>query len=60
MSVTFIFRYIWYVSTPSGLEGGGNENKIKILQSLGSLLSSSSEMKEEFHTLGGVEIILKY
>jgi dihydroxyacid dehydratase/phosphogluconate dehydratase len=42
------------------LEKSGNEDKIKILQSLGHILSSSSEMKDEFHRLGGVPIILKY
>ncbi|XP_021926856.1 telomere repeats-binding bouquet formation protein 1-like isoform X2 [Zootermopsis nevadensis] len=42
------------------LEKSGNEDKIKILQSLGHLLSSNFEMKDEFHKLGGVSVILKY
>jgi hypothetical protein len=42
------------------LEKTGNEDKIKILHLLGHILSSNSEMKDEFFKLGGVPIISKY
>jgi hypothetical protein len=43
------------------LEKPRNKDKIKTLQALGHLLSSNYfEMKDEFHKLGGVPIILKY
>jgi hypothetical protein len=42
------------------LEKSGNEDKIKILLSLGHILSSTSEMQDEFQKLGGVLVILKY